>query len=153
MEGALLGAGLGAGTGALGGSLSGRAGAGTAIGAGAGALIGGIMGYQAEQSEKQRQAQPPAYPPTYATGGTGSYPVNQQYNAYPNNPYYPQRQAPVPQSSVRSDQSQTNFDTAQTATAITTVVNCPRCNQSLDVTEFRKGSKVRCPACNNVFVY
>ena len=158
MEGALMGAGLGAGTGALAGGLSRHAGAGTAIGAGAGALIGGIMGSQFEQMEKQRQAA--AYPPGYPVGGTGPYPVNQPYSAAP--AYYPPpyQQQPygsqpsaVPQQVMRAEPPQRPYDVAQTATPITTVANCPHCGQSLDVSDFKKGSKVRCPACNQIFVY
>ncbi len=158
MEGALMGAGLGAGTGALAGGLSRHAGAGTAIGAGAGALIGGIMGYQAEQAEKQRQAA--AYPPGYPAGGTGPYPAaNQAYSSSPG--YYPQQYQPQPynpQSSVAPGQVMPaepprSYDMTQTATPITTVVNCPHCGQSLDVSDFKKGSKVRCPACNSSFYY
>ncbi len=150
-EGALWGAGLGAGTGALAGGLSRHAGAGTAIGAGAGALLGGIMGSQFEQMEKQKQAQqqPAYYPPSYPAGGTGPYP------AYPQSyqgQSYPQG-APVPQAVVRGEPPQKSYDIPKTATPISTVVQCPKCGQSLDVSDFRKGTKVRCPACNEVFVY
>ena len=158
MEGALMGAGLGAGTGALAGGLSRHAGAGTAIGAGAGALIGGIMGYQAEQAEKQRQEQAYTPPPGYPVGGTGPYPVNQpyssqyyppqqQYGAYPR-PYYPGTPA-----GAAKDSSRQTYEVPQTATPITTIVQCPNCKQTLDVSDYKKGTKVRCPACNNVFVY
>ena len=156
MEGALMGAGLGAGTGALTGGLSRHAGAGTAIGAGAGALIGGIMGYQAEQAEKQRQAA--SYPPGYPVGGTGPFPVNQPYSGAPG--YYPAnyqsqayRPAPSAQPIMQGESSQRYYETPQTATPISTVLQCPHCGQSLDVSDFKKGSKVRCPACNQVFVY
>ena len=166
MEGALVGAGLGAGTGALTGSMSGRAGTGTAIGAGAGALIGGIMGYQFEQMEKQRQAQAYTPPPGYPVGGTGPYPVNQpysqpynpptqqpqQYGAHPQAYYPPTQGTTTVQGGAPTDASQ-SYEVPQTATPITTIVNCPKCSQTLDVSDFRKGTKVRCPACNNVFVY
>ncbi len=152
MEGALVGAGLGAGTGALMGSTSHNAGTGTAIGAGAGAIIGGIMGAQFEQMEKQRAQQ--ATPPEYPVGGTGPAPVSQTYSPY-QPAYYPPSQGnvPVPQTTVRPEPPQQAGDVPKTATPITTVVSCPNCKQTLDVSEFRKGTKVRCPACNEVFVY
>ena len=34
-----------------------------------------------------------------------------------------------------------------------TIVKCPYCKSNIDVTGFRVGSEVRCPACNNVFTY
>ena len=146
-----MGAGLGAGTGALAGGLSRHAGAGTAIGAGAGALIGGIMGNQFEQMEKQRAS----YPPPPPVGGTGPYPINQPYGqaygqSYPQPYGYPPR---VAGSVVRPPEAQNPYEVPQTATAIKTVVSCPNCQQSLDVTDYHKGTKVRCPACNAVFVY